>query len=100
MKIVVILDIYVNIYVFINFLEDIDNEKVDIIICLGDLVGYGFYFNEVILMIRRRYILCIKGNYDSLVVDNEYFYIREIFINSFFFFWIVNELREENRIYF
>lgn len=99
MKIAVISDIHANIYALINLLEDIDNEKVDTIICLGDLVGYGPHPNEVISMIRRRHILCIKGNYDSSVVDNEYSYIRETPINSFSLPWTVGELREENRIY-
>ena len=40
-KIAVISDIHSNIYALINVLEDIDSEKVDSVICLGDLVGYG-----------------------------------------------------------
>lgn len=99
MKIAVISDIHSNIYALINLLEDIDNEKVDTIICLGDLVGYGPHPNEVISMIKRRHILCIKGNYDSSVADNEYSYIRETSINSFSLPWTVNELREENRLF-
>ena len=99
MKIAVISDIHANVYALINLLEDIDNEKVDTIICLGDLVGYGPHPNEVISMIRRRHILCIKGNYDNSVVDNEYSYIRETLINSFSLPWTVNELREENKIF-
>lgn len=99
MKIAVISDIHANIYALINVLEDIDNEKVDSIICLGDLVGYGPHPNEVISMIKRRNILCIKGNYDSSVVDNEYSFIRETELNSFSLPWTVNELRQENRYY-
>lgn len=99
MKIAVISDIHSNIYALINLLEDIDNEKVDTIICLGDLVGYGPHPNEVISMIKRRHVLCIKGNYDSSVVDNEFSYIRETSINSFSLPWTVNELREENRLF-
>ena len=72
MKIAVISDIHANVYALMNVLEDIDNEKVDTIVCLGDLVGYGSQPNEVISMIKERHILCIKGNYDNSVVDNEY----------------------------
>lgn len=97
MKIAVISDIHANVYALINALEDIDNEKADAIICLGDLVGYGPHPNETIALIRRRHILCIKGNYDASVVDNEYSYIRETSINSFSLPWTVNEIREENR---
>ena len=99
MKIAVISDIHANIYALINVLEDIDNEKVDSIICLGDLVGYGPHPNEVVSMIRRRNILCIKGNYDSSVVDNEYSFIRETELNCFSLPWTVSELRQENKYY-
>jgi putative phosphoesterase len=99
MKIAIISDIHANVYALINLLEDIDNEKVDTIICLGDLIGYGPHPNEVISMVRRRHILCIKGNYDSSVVDNEYSYIRETTINAFSLPWTVNELRAENRLF-
>ncbi len=99
MKIAVISDIHGNIDALSTLLKDIDSEKVDTIICLGDLVGYGPYPNQVISMVRSRHILCIKGNYDSSVVDNEYSYIRETNLNSFSLPWTVNELTEENRIF-
>ena len=99
MKIAVISDIHANLYALRNILEHIDDQKVDTIICLGDLVGYGPHPNEVVSTIRRRNILCIKGNYDSSVVDNQYSYIRETQLNSFSLPWTVNELREENRMY-
>lgn len=99
MKIAVISDIHANIYALMSALEDIDSEKVDTIICLGDLVGYGPHPNEVVSTIRRRNILCLKGNYDSSVVDNEYSFIRENSINRFSLPWAVNELREENRVF-
>ncbi|MBE6062573.1 MAG: metallophosphoesterase family protein [Clostridium butyricum] len=99
MKIAVISDIHANIYALMNILENIDTQKVHTIICLGDLVGYGPHPNEVVSAIRRRNILCIKGNYDSSVVDNQYSYIRQSTLNSFSLPWTVNELREENRLY-
>lgn len=41
MKIAVISDIHANIYALMTVLSDIDSEKVDTIVCLGDLVGCG-----------------------------------------------------------
>ncbi|SFC67352.1 metallophosphoesterase family protein [Clostridium uliginosum] len=99
MKIAVISDIHGNIYSLIRALQDIDYQKVDTIICLGDLVGYGPHPNEVIAMIRRRNIVCIKGNYDTSVIDNKYSFIRETEINSFSLPWTFNELREENKYF-
>ena len=77
MKIAVISDIHGNLYALMKVLEDIEDEKVDTIICLGDLVGYGPHPNEVIAIIRRKNIICLKGNYDASVVDEGYTYIRE-----------------------
>lgn len=99
MKIAVISDIHGNIYALMRALEDIEDNKVDTIICLGDLVGYGPHPNEVISMIKRRNILCLKGNYDASVVDGSYTYIRENSINSFSLPWAVDELRAANKFY-
>ena len=99
MKIAVISDIHGNIYSLMRVLEDIEDQKVDSIICLGDLVGYGPHPNEVVAMIRRRNIPCLKGNYDASVVDESYTYIRETTTNSFSLPWTVDELRAENKYY-
>ena len=99
MKIAVISDIHGNVDALSTFLKDVATENVDTIICLGDLVGYGPYPNEVISLIREKQILSIKGNYDSSVVDNEYSYIRETALNSFSLPWTVNELTKKNRLF-
>lgn len=99
MKIAVISDIHGNLYALMKALEDIEDQKVDTIICLGDLVGYGPHPNEVVAMIKRRNIICLKGNYDASVVDGSYTYIRENTINSFSLPWAVDELRAANRFY-
>lgn len=99
MKLAVISDIHGNLYALMKVLEDIEDQKVDSIICLGDLVGYGPHPNEVVALIRRRNIPCLKGNYDASVVDGSYTYIRETSINSFSLPWTVKELRAENRYF-
>ena len=97
MKIAVISDIHGNIYALMKALEDIDEQKVDKIICLGDLVGYGPHPNEVVALIKRREIPCIKGNYDASVVDGDYTYIRNTAINSFALPWASKEVRVSNK---
>lgn len=99
MKVAVISDIHGNIYALMRALEAIEDERVDSIICLGDLVGYGPHPNEVVGMIRRKNILCIKGNYDASVVDGTFSYIRETKTNSFTLPWTCDEIRAENRHY-
>jgi len=46
-------------------LADIDAHAPDMMICLGDLVGYGPEPNETIDLIRQRNIPTIMGNYDD-----------------------------------
>lgn len=70
MKIAVIADIHANIFALEAVLADIELEKPDQIVCLGDLVGYATFPNEVINLIRARDILTIQGNYDESVGEN------------------------------
>ncbi len=99
MKIAAISDIHGNIYSLMKVLEDIDEQKVDLVVCLGDLVGYGPHPNEVIALIKRREIPCIKGNYDASVVDGGFTFIRDTSINSFSLPWAVEEVRSSNKYY-
>jgi predicted phosphodiesterase len=46
-------------------LKSIEEQKPDAIYCLGDLVGYNIWPNEVINEIRHRGIPTIAGNYDQ-----------------------------------
>lgn len=99
MKLAIISDVHGNLYALMKVLEDIDDQKVDLTVCLGDLVGYGPHPNEVVSMIKRRNIPCIKGNYDASVVDGDFTFIRETNINSFALPWAVNEVRAANKYY-
>lgn len=46
-------------------------KKADVILCMGDLVGYGASPNEVVEFFReqmeRREILCVRGNHDNAI---------------------------------
>ena len=64
-KIAIFSDIHGNRHALAAVLADIDREAPDSVYCLGDLVGYGAYPNEVIEMIRDRGIPTIMGNYDD-----------------------------------
>ncbi|MBI1316732.1 YfcE family phosphodiesterase [bacterium] len=58
-------DIHSNFPALEAFLEIADREKPDAVYCLGDLVGYNIWPNEVADHIRSRRIPCIAGNYDE-----------------------------------
>ncbi len=45
--------------------QDIDARGLTNLYCLGDLVGYGTFPNEVVALIRQRSIPTLMGNYDQ-----------------------------------
>lgn len=64
-RIAIFSDIHANLPALRAVLEDIDRRGVEQHYCLGDLVGYGTFPNEVIKVIRERNIPTIMGNYDQ-----------------------------------
>ena len=50
-------------------LLDIDRQKAAKIYCLGDLVGYGPYPNEVVEQIRSLNIPTVQGCWDEDIVE-------------------------------
>ncbi|SHJ70818.1 metallophosphoesterase family protein [Tepidibacter formicigenes] len=67
MKIAVISDIHSNIYALETVINDIKEKNLDLTVCVGDLVGYATFPNEVIDLIRKENILTVMGNYDDAV---------------------------------
>ncbi len=65
MTIAVFSDIHANLPALEAVFEEIDRRHPDMIFCLGDLVGYAPWPNEVAAMIRQRRIPTIAGNYDE-----------------------------------
>ncbi len=71
MKIALFSDIHSNLPALEAVLSDIEQKKrIDAIYCLGDLVGYAPWPNEVIETIQSRQIPTIMGNYDYGVGQN------------------------------
>ena len=64
MRIALFSDIHSNLPSLNAVLGDIDAKRPDALYCLGDLVGYNVWPNEVISEIRARKIPTIAGNYD------------------------------------
>ncbi|HWR60751.1 MAG TPA: metallophosphoesterase family protein [Clostridia bacterium] len=103
MRIAVIADIHSNIFSLNEILLDIDNRNVDMLICLGDLVGYATYPNEVIDTIRENRIVTIKGNYDEAVGEElmacgcDYPDPKDLENAWISLNWTIDETREDNR---
>lgn len=64
MRIALFSDIHANLPALEACFKSIQEQKPDAIYCLGDLVGYNIWPNEVINEVRRRGIPTIAGNYD------------------------------------
>ncbi len=65
MKLAVLSDIHANLHALEVIWSDIEAQSPDQVYCLGDLVGYSAYPNEVIDFIQSREIPTIMGNYDD-----------------------------------
>ena len=65
MKRAIISDVHGNLEALQAVLEDIDRERVDTIICLGDVVGYGPNPCECAGLVRDRCGIVILGNHDQ-----------------------------------
>lgn len=67
-KIAIISDIHGNLPALEAVLFDIKHRGIEKIYCLGDLVGYYCFFNEVVERLNQEKIPCIMGNHDFALV--------------------------------
>jgi len=67
MKIALFSDIHANLPALESFFEDLNIKEPDAVYCLGDLVGYNTWPNEVVNRIRNKWIPTISGNHDVVV---------------------------------
>ncbi|OIQ30359.1 MAG: hypothetical protein BM564_03040 [Bacteroidetes bacterium MedPE-SWsnd-G2] len=68
MKIAFFSDVHANLPAFKALLEDLDELQPDMVYCLGDLVGYNVWPNEVVSKLRERRIPTIMGNHDEFLM--------------------------------
>lgn len=69
MRTAIISDIHSNLEALEKALEIVEKKKIDEIICLGDLVGYGANPNECVELTRRRASCVLLGNHDQAAYD-------------------------------
>ena len=58
-------DVHGNLPALQAVLADLDQRRPDLVFCLGDLLGYAPWPNEVVNEVRRRGIPTLAGNYDQ-----------------------------------
>jgi len=65
MRLAVLSDIHGNLHALQAVWADIQAQRPDVVYCLGDLVGYGAFPNEVAAFVRDHQIPTVLGNYDE-----------------------------------
>lgn len=64
MTIALFSDVHANLPAFEAMLADMDSRKPDAVYCMGDLIGYNIWPNEIITEVRKRSIATLAGNHD------------------------------------
>lgn len=70
MRIAVFSDIHGNKYALDAVLADIQSHEPDLVVCLGDLVGYGAHPDAVVQAIQESGIITVMGNYDDAIANH------------------------------
>jgi len=98
MKIGLLSDIHGNLPALQVCLHKLNEKKADLIICLGDTVGYGPFPNECLDTLRQRQIPSVLGNHDAAAIGKLTLNIfREP--NASLLKWTAKNLRGENQAY-
>ena len=95
MRIAIISDIHSNIEALTEVLKTIDKQKVDRIVSLGDIVGYGASPNPCCELVREHAEVTLLGNHDAAVagrMDYSFYYDAARHALD----WSANVLNEEN----
>ena len=69
MRFAFISDIHANLEALETVIEDIENQNIDEVICLGDIVGYGANPNECVDLVSKKCPVTLLGNHDAAAVD-------------------------------
>jgi len=69
MRIAIVSDIHGNLDAFNSVLSDIDQSRVEAIVSLGDIVGYGPEPRQVVELIQKRNIPSVIGNHELAITD-------------------------------
>ncbi|GAB4177370.1 MAG: metallophosphoesterase family protein [Terrimicrobiaceae bacterium] len=70
MKIACISDIHSNLVALESVLADIRHAQPDLVVCLGDIVGYGPQPAECLDLVKNAARICVMGNHDVYVAQN------------------------------
>ena len=98
MRYAIISDIHSNLEALQAVLKTIELEKIDKIVCLGDVVGYGPEPNECIELVQQHCEIILTGNHDFACIEkSELLYFNQYAAKAVE--WTVTVLSKENLDY-
>ena len=100
MRLAILADIHSNIIALEKVLHAIQREKVDQIVCLGDVVNIGPRPREVIEQLRQLNCLTILGNHDEWILKPDY-HSRKDTIDEIvdIYHWTAQQLSPDDKQY-
>lgn len=93
-KIAFISDIHSNIPALEATIRDIRSRGVERVYCLGDIIGYHSFPNEVIDVLRNEGVISIKGNHDKAITEEAFDRSNP---GDFVLWWNFDKLNSENK---
>lgn len=95
MRIAILSDVHANLEALTAVLADAKEHNVDVIVCLGDVVGYGADPNACCDLVRENAQVTLLGNHDAAVIgvmDTDFYYPAA----KDALFWTRRTLSEQN----
>lgn len=71
MKVAFLADVHSNLHALEAVMRRLDSEGADLVLCAGDVVGYGAFPNECCRIIERLASRCIRGNHDRSAITRD-----------------------------
>jgi len=68
MRLAVISDVHADLEALRAALAQIERLRCDLVVCTGDLVGYGLLPEQTIALLRERKTVCVRGNHDRRAI--------------------------------
>jgi putative phosphoesterase len=63
-RIGVIADVHADVHALQDALARVERLGCELVLCAGDVVGYGLFPEETIALLRERSVVCVRGNHD------------------------------------
>jgi len=91
-------DIHANLPALEAVLQSMDSRKVDRLICLGDIVGYGPSPNECVALVKKNSDVCLLGNHDNVALKREHHFDFNIYAKAAME-WTWEHLNDDSKEY-